>query len=341
MEKILSSNDRQQLEFCYQAARDKRTANRINILLLLDDGYAYEEVASILRLDDETIRRQEKSYRALGIDEFLKNPFSGGSCKLTAIQLAELELYLEQNLCETTVQVVAHVRENYGIEYTSAGMCVLLKRLGFVYKKPILIPGKTDPGLQYQFIEYYETIKATMGAADKIYFVDGVHPQHNSMPAYGWIRKGVDQPLQSNTGRERVNINGALDPDSLEVIAKAAKTLNSETTIDFLKMIEEHNKTARKIVLFVDNARYYYNGDVLEYVAKSKQLEMVFLPPYAPNLNLIERLWKFMKKKVLYNRYYPSFKEFKEAFGNFFQRLPEYYNELASIITDDFQIIGA
>ena len=58
-------------------------------------------------------------------------------------------------------------------------------------------------------------------------------------------------------------------------------------------------------------------------------------------INLIERLWKFMKKKVLYNRYYPSFKEFKEAFGNFFQRLPEYYNELASIITDDFQIIGA
>ena len=341
MKQNLSSTDRQQLETGYQAAHDKRTANRINILLLLDDGYSYEEVSSILRLDDETIRRQEKAYRALGLKEFLKNPFSGGACKLTAIQISELEKHLEQHLCETTAEVVSHVLTVYQVKYTTAGMCELLKRLGFVYKKPVLIPGKANASLQHDFIEYYEAIKATMGANDKIYFVDGVHPQYNSMASYGWIRKGVNRPLESNTGRDRVNINGALDPDTLEVIATVEKTLDSTATIDFLKLIESKNSSARKIVLFVDNARYYYNGEVLEYVANSKQLEMVFLPPYAPNLNLIERVWKFMKKKTLYNKYYPTFKDFKFALGNFFLKLPEYYDELASLITDDFQIIGA
>jgi transposase len=98
MEPLLRSEDRQQLEAAYQATRDKRTANRINILLLLDDGYSYEEVASILRLDDETIRRHEKAYQTLGLTEFLKNPFKGGICKLTVLQLSELEGYLDKNL---------------------------------------------------------------------------------------------------------------------------------------------------------------------------------------------------------------------------------------------------
>ena len=341
MSPLLTSNDRQQLEAAYQAARDKRTANRINILLLLDDGYTYEEVAAILRLDDETIRRQEKSYRALGLAEFIKNPFAGGTCKLSLEQLTELEAYLEQNLCETTAQVVVHVSNTYGINYTTAGMCDLLKRIGFVYKKPVLIPGKADPAIQHEFIEYYETIKATMGDNDKIYFVDGVHPQYNSMPAYGWIKKGVERPLESNTGRDRVNINGALDPDSLEVIASVEKTLDGPSTVEFLKKIEQQNPNAEKIVLIIDNARYYYNGDVVGYAANSKQLQLVYLPPYAPNLNLIERLWKFMKKKTLYNKYYPTFKEFKAALGDFFMRLPDFYDELVTIITEDFQIIGA
>ena len=341
MKSFLSSTDRHLLEIEYRAVRDKRTANHINCLLLLDDAYTYEEVSSILRLDDETVRRQEKSLAAKGLKEFLRNPFEGGTCKLSIEQVKELECFLEKNLCQTTAEIVNHVRETYEITYTTGGMCDLLKRINFVYKKPVLIPGKANPALQLEFIEYYETIKASMGANDKLYFVDGVHPQFNSMPAYGWIRKGTDVPLQSNTGRQRVNINGALDAETLEVIAKADDTLNSSSTISFLKMIEEKNKNADKIVLLVDNAPYYYNGDVLEYVMNSKQLEMVYLPTYAPNLNLIERLWKFMKKKTLYNRYYPSFKDFQAALGNFFLRLPEYYDELASLITEEFQIIGA
>jgi transposase len=339
MKMKLDPENRQVLEAGYKATREKRIANRINVLLLLDDGYTYEEIAEILRLDDETIRRTERDFIDVGLIDFLKSPFSGGVCKLSEDQLVELERYVEENLCETTAQVADYVHEKFGISYTPAGICELLKRLDFVYKKPTIIPGKADLAMQLEFMDYYETIKATMGKGDKIYFVDGVHPQHNSMPSHGWIKKGKDRPLESNTGRQRVNINGALDPDTLEVIAKADDTLDSSSTISFLKLIEEKNLEADTIVLIVDNARYYYNGDVVDYVSKSKQLEMIFLPPYSPNLNLIERLWKFMKKKVMYNRYYPTFKGFKEAIGAFFERLPEHYDELCGIITEEFQIV--
>lgn len=337
----LTSEQRITLETAHRFARDKRSAYRVNAILLWDDGFSFEEIAAILRLDEATLRRYWEQYQKSGLDGLLETNYSGGTAKLTALQQSELAIFLDQTVCLSTLEIIAYVQASFGVQYSASGMAKLLKSLGFVYKKPKLVPGKIDVAAQYAFVEYYETIKASMDATDKIYFVDGVHPQYNSMPFYGWIRKGGAKPLASSTGRSRVNINGALDPDTLEVIAKVEKTLDSEATINFLKLIEEKNRGARKIVLFVDNARYYYNGDVMEYVSNSSQLEMVFLPPYAPNLNLIERLWRFMKKKTLYNKYYPSFKDFKGAIGEFFMRLPEYYDELSGFITDDFQIIGS
>ena len=336
----LCQSDRDFLESHYKATREKRVANRVNMLLLLDEGYTYLEIAEILRIDEDTIRRTEQAYNDQGREKFLESPFKGGLSKLTASQQEELSTELEKNLYQTTAAVCAYVEEQFGIIYTTAGMSELLKRLGFVFKKPVLIPGKVDPQLQEEFLEYYEAIKAGMGESDKIYFVDGVHAQHNTQAGYGWIRKGKEKALESNSGRQRININGALDPESLEVIAKADDTLNAQATIDFFKLIEAHNPKAEKIVLIIDNARYYFNGDVLEHVQNSSQLELVFLPPYSPNLNLIERLWKFMKKKVVYNQYYETFKEFKHAVGTFFERIPEYYDELSSLMNQDFQTFG-
>jgi len=218
-------------------------------------------------------------------------------------------------------------------------MADLLKRLGFVYKKPVLIPKNPDPEIQEAFVEYYNKIVGSMGPKDKIYFLDGVHPQYNTVAAYGWIKKGKERHLSTNTGRQRINLNGALDPKNLEVIVRADETLNTESTIKLFKMIEEHNPDSHKIALIGDNARYYFNGDVIDYINNSSKLEFIHLPPYCPNLNLIERIWKFMKKKVLHNKYYPTFEAFKGAIGDFFQYLPK-YKELEDQIIEEFQIIS-
>lgn len=338
MSAYLKIHERQQLESAYQSVRDKRTASKINLILLLDDGYSFEEVAAILRLDKSTVRRHEKAYQVSGLKQYLKNPFSGGTCKLEFEQIALLERYLDDQLCQSTDEVIDYVESQWSISYTRAGMSALLRRLGFVYKKPRIIPGKVDPALQQAFIEYYFQIKKSMGCNDRIYFLDGVHPHFNTEAGFGWIRKGGDKDLKSNTGRQRVNINGAMDPDSLEVIARADDSLNAESTIELFKMIEEHNPDCDKIVLFVDNALYYYNGDVVEYANNSRQLELVYLPPYSPNLNLIERLWLFMKKKVIYNKHHETFQDFKVTLGNFFQNIPKYYDELSQIMNEDFQV---
>ncbi len=231
-------------------------------------------------------------------------------------------------------------------------MVHLLHRLGFVYKKSKRIPGKADADKQKEFLkETYQRIKEEKGSNDKIYFADGTHPYYNSIPSYGWILKGEIKELPSNTGRKRININGAIDISNLDFAYQEDETINADSTIRLLTQLEQRNPDAKNIYVITDNARYYevtrfceagsYNHakKVKEYEQNSR-IRLIYLPPYAPNLNLIERLWKFFHKKVLYNSYYSTFDRFKQACTNFFENIPQYKIELNSLLTENFQIIG-
>ena len=124
MSAYLKIHERQQLEAAYQSVKDKRTASKINLILLLDDGYSYDEVAAILRLDKYTIRRHEKAYQVSGLKLYLKNPFSGGTCKLEIEQIALLEKYLDEQLCQSTDEVIDYIESQWTISYTRAGGCL-------------------------------------------------------------------------------------------------------------------------------------------------------------------------------------------------------------------------
>ncbi len=99
------------------------------------------------------------------------------------------------------------------------------------------------------------------------------------------------------------------------------------------------NPNATAIYIICDNAPYYRSRAVQDYL-KTSCIQLVFLPSYAPNLNLIERFWKFFKKKTLYNRYYETFAEFKAACEEFFRNPSKYQRELRSLLTNNFELIG-
>ena len=158
------------------------------------------------------------------------------------------------------------------------------------------------------------------------------------------LNVGSAAELQTNTGRQRLNLSGAIDIISKRVFVREDETLNSASTIAFLKDVEAAYPQARKVHVFCDNAKYYRNKDVQAYIKTSK-LEMHFLPPYSPNLNPIERLWKFMNEHVLYNKYYRNFDDFRRAVLGFLQNLfspsKEWKEALDRRITENFHIFGA
>jgi len=208
-----------------------------------------------------------------------------------------------------------------------------------VYKKPKLVPGKADRQAQEAFLDTYQELKENRGEDDVILFMDAVHPQHNPVLGYGWIKRGEDREVPSNTGRRRLNINGAVDLERLEPVVRYDDTIDAASTIALFDQLLLAYAYATCIYLICDNARYYRSKVVQEYLQNSR-IKLVFLPAYAPNLNLIERLWKFFKKQVLYNRYCETFGDFRAACEDFFDNPKRYRAELRSLLTENFAIIG-
>ena len=173
-----------------------------------------------------------------------------------------------------------------------------------------------------------------------VYFADATHLHHNSEPAYGWILKGKNKDLKSNSGRQRSNINGAYCLHNHTVVQRADETINAGSMIALFMQIEEANPGAEKIRVVVDNARYNHARELKEF-ERCSRIEMVYLPPYSPNLNLIERLWLLLKKNVVYNKFFESFKDFREAIENFFTGLLDRKLELRQLMAPNFQVIGA
>jgi len=190
-------------------------------------------------------------------------------------------------------------------------------------------------------VNKYHDIRKNMGEDDSLFFMDGVHPQHNPLVMNGWIKCGVEKQIRTNTRYHRLNINGAVDIDSLEIITQMSSTLNEESTLDFLEKLRK-NRPRGTIYLVLDNAGYYNTKRVREF-AKLCAIELLYLPPYSPNLNLVERVWLFFQKRVLYNNYYPTFEKFKKACTDFFSKKNQlkYRGELVSLMAENFELIEA
>lgn len=337
--RYLTSDERQELIKLHKRTRDSRITDRMKAILLLDGGWSYERIAQALFLDDQTIRNYYGVYEENGIAGLSEFHYMGQSCRLSDSQLADLRLHLDAVTHLNVDSIVMHVQEEYGIKYAPKGMTSLVKRLGFVYKKPKLVPGNPDAALQQEFVEQYEVIKQNLSADDEIVFLDSVHPQHNARNGYGWILKDTVKHLPTNTGRTRLNITGALNVKNLDVtLRQSIKNVNAFSVADILLDLMAKYPVAKNIYVILDNARY--NRAKLIGVFKYTKIKLLFLPPYSPNLNLIERLWRFFHAKVTRFKHYKTFADFQKACKSFFDNIGQYNTQLKSLLVDNFNIIS-
>jgi transposase len=235
--------------------------------------------------------------------------------------------------------VCAYVVQTYQVEYSIDGMTHVLHRLGFVYKKTTALPGRVDLKKQEQFKETYKKVKGKKKPEDKIYFLDASHPQHNNMPFYGWIYKGEVKTIKTNTGRGRLNLNGALNLEDMEITVLAEDTINTHAMMRLILTLEEKQKIG-EIYLIVDNASYNHSYELALFLQDHPRVHLLYLPAYSPNLNIIERLWKFFHEKHR-DRYFEQFKEFEQAALSFFHNIHQYDVELKTRLTDSFQTLPA
>lgn len=168
-----------------------------------------------------------------------------------------------------------------------------------------------------------------------VFFVDAAHFVFGTFLCCLWSFARIF--VRAASGRQRFNVLGAWNAITQELVAVTNTTVvNTETMCELLRKIAEQGLTG-PITLVLDNARYQRNA-VVQALAESLGITLLFLPSYSPNLNLIERLWKFLKRRAIYGRYHPTFTEFRAAIEQTISELPTTHtSSLATLMTLNFQ----
>ncbi|CAH2605693.1 transposase (plasmid) [Rhodovastum atsumiense] len=343
---ILTPADRAHFLAMMRRQTNSAVHRRMNTLLLLDDGWTAERVAEALFIDAETVREHRRRYALEGRTGIERLAYEGHAPTLTEAQMAELATELSARLYLTAKAVCGFVAARFGVTYTPHAMAKLLVRMGFVWKRPKCVPAKADAEAQRAFLA--QTLAPLMAIAEAnpaqpLYFVDATHPAYDAHPACGWIRRGETRMLKSNHGRVNVTLAGALSWPGREVVTREAKKMTGPEMVAFFAELAVRHPTATAITLVLDNATYNRAKVVRDWLATEdgQRIKLVYLPPYAPNLNLIERFWWFFKKHALWNVYYPTFADFKAGIIDFFSDSSRWKNDLLSLITDRFHFIDA
>ena len=328
------------LKGMHRSTKDGKKRDRIKTILFLHRGFSMKETAELLLLDEATVRTIRNRFLSDGMNEFLKDSYVLYAGKLTDTQKKSVQSFVRENIVLDSIRVIEFIKVQWNITYTRSGIVNLLHSLNFTYKKTKLVPSKANLLKQTLHVFRYRMLAIIKTENEIAYFIDGVHPLHNAISSYGWIEIGKEKHIKANTGRDRVNINGAYSLESQDVVMITSESINAQSTIELYQKLEEKHPDKETIYVFRDNARYYANKDVQEYLETSR-IKEIPLPPYSPNLNPIERLWLFMKKNLFYGQYYEHFSDFKEAITKFFgEDFHLYRDRLKTFITDDFHVLG-
>ncbi len=200
-----------------------------------------------------------------------------------------------------------------------------------------MIPAKADPAVQATYLQQVLEPRLAEAQAGQraVYFVDAAH--FVLAPFLGFLWSVMRVFIQAPSGRQRFNVLGALNAITHDLITVSNETYITATTVCALLEQLAAQHVGMPITVFLDNARYQKCALVTSTAAKL-EIELCFLPAYSPNLNLIERLWKFVKKQCLYSKYYADFASFRAAIVTCLNETPTKHKPaLDSLITLRFQ----
>lgn len=332
----LSEAQKSDFELLHRHEKDGRVRDRIKAILLKDEGWKNRDIAQALRIHEETVRQHLTDWAS---DEKLKPENGGSHSKLKDTQSRALEAHLEEITYTRVMDICAYVATTFGVHYTVSGMTKWLGDHHFSYKHPKAVPAKADVAKQEAFIEEYLALLEDTPANEPIVFMDAAHPTMATKVVCGWIKKGVDKPIAQTASRTRVNVMGAIELTSMNVVSCRPAYVNAETTVAFFGQIKAAYPDAKKIHIILDQSGYH-RSQLVKDSALEKNIELHYLPPYSPNLNSIERLWKVMNERVRNNVFFASAQDFRSAISDFFEiQWPTIAKSMQSRINDNFQTI--
>lgn len=209
-----------------------------------------------------------------------------------------------------------------------------------LYRKARGVPANIDLQAQDEFRD--GTLKPLLDQAVagkcQVYFVDAAHFVRGAFLGYLWCL--VAFVVATAAGRQRYSVLGAVNAVSHRLLR--VTTVGTVTEVEVAKLFDQLRKAHpdEPIHVVLDNARYQHTKFVRA-VAKVFDIQLVYLPTYSPNLNLIERVWKFVKKKALRNKHFADFRSFQNAINDVLDGLDTTFQaQMATLLTHNFETLS-
>jgi transposase len=298
--------------------------------------FSNQQIGFITGLHAGTVAHWLTVYEERGYEGLLTNNYGTNSSELEGHSESLLSSFSKEPP-RSSQEAAERIREMSGIEHSPQQIRTFMKRHGLKFIKCGHVPAKADSEKQHQWME--EKLQPQIEAAQKgkvhLLFLDAAHFVLGPFLCSLWCVVRVF--IKAASGRNRINVLGAVHAISKKIVTITNTTyITANTLIEFLQLLKKQFAD-KPIVIVLDNARYQHCL-VVEAMAKNLGIKLLFLPPYSPNLNIIERLWKFTKKNILYAKYYDKPKEFHGAIETFFKDIHENFKkERKSLLTLKFQ----
>jgi len=309
---------------------------RMETLWLKSHNLPHWQIAELAGECENTMRSYFALYEEGGIERLKEITVYRPQSQLMQ-HSTTLEAHFQTNPPASVKEAQHEIEEMTGIKRNETQTRQFLHKLGLKPRKVGMIPAKLDVEKQAAYLENELEPRLAEAKAGKraVFFVDAAH--FVLAPYLGWLWSFTRIFIAAPAGRQRFNVLGALNATSHQLVTVTnATTINAETVCLLLRQLTELS-LGIPITLILDNARYQHCAQVIA-LAKELKIELCFLPPYSPNLNLIERLWKFVKKECLYSTYYANFADFKTAISTCLaQTHTTHKKELDSLLTLKFQ----
>lgn len=325
---------------------DRLVRRRMHMLFMLHKGYDQQTTADVLDITQKTVWKWLNTYFSDGYEALLVNHHKGSKTPLDE-HIDLVKVAFTEKAPMTYSEASHEIEQLTGIKRGLTQTRKFLKdKLKFRRRKDQPLPGggrNLDELDQAQVKFLRKTLRPLLKKAKQgkvtVLFCDAVHPVQGFHGGYSYGIKA--RCHQTPTGRHRVNLLSALNAVTLSLCTVAEeKYVTATTVVELFGLLREVYGKQEKIYLILDNARYQKCALATE-AAKKLKIKLVYLPPYSPNLNLIERFWKFLKKKILTGKQYVGKVAFTEAIYEFMYEVNDgkYDSELVTLLTHNFQSI--
>lgn len=325
--------------------RDKQKDEKLKIrfiaLLMLASQSTVEYVSHVIGFSARSILNWVDIYMNEGIDGLNSFNYKPKESYLNINQINQVIIFVVFYSPCKVKEVNEYIKDKFNVSYSDESVRRLLLKRGLKFLRPKTVPG-SPPSVdkQNQFVDQYRELRNRPGV--KVLCGDAMHLLHQNVPGLCWGDPKLPPVFETNSGRKRLNILGAYDPETHSLVhLSGEENCNAERVIEFLERIYHAHKGSSEIHLILDNAKYFHAKKVREWLENYPKMNLLFLPPYAPNLNLIERLWRFAKDKLVKGKYYKEYKTFRAKVFQFLNNIKDYEDELKSLLVEKFEIVNA